>query len=190
MTKKVKTLSKKKFFDYRLLFSFKGRINRLKLLEGLFTIWGIILIIGIVLAAFLPKVWSPSLEEEELITAIYKGLGTLFIAFSILSLYTKRSHDLNWSGWSILFLFVPIANLVYLFYLFFVSGSVGDNRFGSDPLYRKNFSNKTDELSCTICSSCGAKCDNFAYDCPNCGEKFWQSRKDYEKFLDSKKSLK
>ena len=115
MTSKAKISSKKKFFDYRLLFSFKGRINRLKLIEGLFTVWVFILITGIILAVISPKIWS-SPSQDELIGSVYKLLAMLFAIFTISSLIVKRSHDLDCSGWSVFLSIVPIANAIYFLF--------------------------------------------------------------------------
>lgn len=43
-----------------------------------------------------------------------------------LAITVRRLHDVNKSGW---FMFVPF----YGFYLMFVEGDKGDNRFGTDP---------------------------------------------------------
>jgi len=109
----------------------------------------------------------------------------IFLKFLVLALFVKRLHDLNLSGWYVLVLFIGV-------FLIFPSGSIGENRFGFDLLNRKDFLNKAgdDNLDFTICSSCGAKCDDFAFKCPNCGEKFWRNRKAYEKFLKSRKIKK
>jgi len=49
----------------------------------------------------------------------------------------KRLHDINKSGWYILFLFVPILNIILKIFLFFKDGTIGENNFGADPKGRK-----------------------------------------------------
>lgn len=46
----------------------------------------------------------------------------------------RRMHDKDKSGWWLLIAFVPIVGVLYLLYLFVTRGTVGDNRFGPDPL--------------------------------------------------------
>lgn len=46
----------------------------------------------------------------------------------------RRLHDKDKSGWWFLIYFVPIAGVLYLLYLFATPGTVGDNRFGPDPI--------------------------------------------------------
>lgn len=47
-----------------------------------------------------------------------------------------RLHDINKSGWYSLLIFVPILNLISLA-LFFVDGTIGGNKYGPDPKYRR-----------------------------------------------------
>ena len=43
----------------------------------------------------------------------------------------QRAHDLGWSGWSALWLLVPMVNLYFLYVFFFRAGEPIDNRFGA-----------------------------------------------------------
>ena len=45
----------------------------------------------------------------------------------------RRLHDLDKSGWWMLLVFVPLANLGLVIYLLFFAGSIGENRFGEQP---------------------------------------------------------
>ena len=49
-------------------------------------------------------------------------------------LIIRRLHDLNHSGWWSLLAFVPLVNFILAIYLTFFRGTVGENRFGADPL--------------------------------------------------------
>jgi uncharacterized membrane protein YhaH (DUF805 family) len=44
-------------------------------------------------------------------------------------LASQRAHDFNTTGWLALLVFVPLANLVFLF----IPGTDGENRFGKQP---------------------------------------------------------
>ncbi|THB73334.1 MAG: DUF805 domain-containing protein [Gammaproteobacteria bacterium] len=52
----------------------------------------------------------------------------IFIYFILL--WIRRLHDIDWSGWTVLLIFVPIINVVMALILLFVPGTKGENRFG------------------------------------------------------------
>lgn len=58
-------------------------------------------------------------------------IATLFVG---IILGVRRLHDLDLSGWAILMILIPLANIVFLLYLTFAKGTTGPNRFGADPL--------------------------------------------------------
>lgn len=104
-----------------------------------------------------PKVWSARgrigrLRYLAYLTvaalAMYAGLGLtmalafagagvvaivlmvlVYIPFIVLSvlLLIQRSHDMGWSGWTVLLAFIPFAALIWLF----KAGTPGANRFGN-----------------------------------------------------------
>lgn len=66
---------------------------------------------------------------------IYALLGTiLFVFWSV-----GRLHDFNEPGWKVLYLVIPIFNLVWILVLFTTSGTIGRNQYGPDPLHRQPF---------------------------------------------------
>lgn len=50
-----------------------------------------------------------------------------------LSSAVQRLHDADKSGLWMLFMLVPIANLILTFYLLFAKGTPGQNTYGPDP---------------------------------------------------------
>ena len=64
-------------------------------------------------------------------TSILWMLGLLLpgIAVSV-----RRMHDLDKSGWWIFIVLIPIVGIILYIYWFVQRGTVGDNRFGPDPL--------------------------------------------------------
>ena len=46
----------------------------------------------------------------------------------------RRLHDLDKDGLLVLLTFVPLLNGFFELYLLFAPGTVGDNRYGADPL--------------------------------------------------------
>jgi uncharacterized membrane protein YhaH (DUF805 family) len=58
-------------------------------------------------------------------------LSALVVAIVVVwAAAAQRAHDLGWSGWSVLWLLVPLVNLYYLFVFFARRGEPGENRFG------------------------------------------------------------
>jgi Predicted membrane protein len=49
----------------------------------------------------------------------------------------KRLHDMNTSGWFIIFGFIPLINLIYYLLLILSDGAVGPNKYGKDPKGRE-----------------------------------------------------
>jgi uncharacterized membrane protein YhaH (DUF805 family) len=110
------------------IFSTKGRIGRLRyaayaLCIGLIgRILGIIVRISLVAAGLPP---TAILRTNLVIMAIAVVIELPFIV----PIAIQRSHDMNWSGWSVLFAFIPFVGLIWMF----SAGTKGANRFGPPP---------------------------------------------------------
>ena len=102
-----------------LLFSPRGRINRLKYI-----------------ALTLPSVvLGAALEQASRVAGIDAPMFLIVGVLSYVALCAaiKRFHDLDKSGYLVLLGLIPLVNL-YLLILLFDRGTLGPNRFGSDPL--------------------------------------------------------
>lgn len=108
------------------LFSFEGRINR-----G--TFWTVI--IPLFLISFALQVGTAVSAGKggsggiALLTLVY-FIPAIWVA---LATYVKRWHDLNMSGWMVLTLLIPFANLLILLYLGLAPGTAGANKYGEAP---------------------------------------------------------
>ena len=66
--------------------------------------------------------------------------GTALLAWLIVSIYldfvlfSKRLHDLDYNAFWTILLLVPFANLAIVLFAFFYEGTIGENRFGPDPI--------------------------------------------------------
>ncbi len=61
----------------------------------------------------------------------------LFFFFPFIIIVTiKRFHDIGYSGWATLLMFVPILNIGGGFLLLFKDGTIGTNKYGNDPKRR------------------------------------------------------
>ena len=126
---------------FKKFFGFKGRATR-------DYYWGV-LAIGIVVNAL-----ARWLVEDD--------VGGLFYLFFVFFIYLpfiwiaictliKRCHDVNKSGWWVLFSLIPIVGTIWGFLTFpFEDGTVGPNKYGEDPKHRvvniPNIPNVTAEI--------------------------------------------
>ncbi|TCS81401.1 DUF805 domain-containing protein [Pectinatus cerevisiiphilus] len=99
-----------------MFFQISGRLNRQRyILRGLFI--------------FAFSCLALVADNAILNFFIYIPASVLQIMLSI-----RRCHDINKSGWFMLWSLVPIANIIISFILLLKPGTSGPNRFGPDPL--------------------------------------------------------
>lgn len=99
-------------------FSPKGRVGRLRYLAYGFGIPFLIGVIMGIVAGVVPDIAMPVMLIGYL----------LMLAYSFI-IGIKRSHDMNWSGWTVLLTLIPFVALVWIF----KAGTEGANRFGNPP---------------------------------------------------------
>lgn len=69
------------------------------------------------------------------VSDILGGIFALAILLPAIGVAVRRLHDLDRSGWWYLLVLVPLIGPLVLIFAFFIHrGTVGDNRFGPDPL--------------------------------------------------------
>ena len=112
---------KKWFATYGLIFSryldYKGRSPRSEL-------WNFIIntaLIELVIYIF---------TEKSVFFAIFHIVAMIVLA----ALSVRRFHDIGYSGWFLLALFIPLVNLAAIFVLMFFKSVPEKNRYGSRPL--------------------------------------------------------
>lgn len=111
-----------------LLISFRGRVPRWQLwlftlLDGLVFLG--LAVIDVATGTFDPKYGFGLLSGVEALLSIYAGLAVA----------VKRCHDLDLSGAYLLFGIIPLVGPIWItIHLFFFRGTVGDNKYGTDPL--------------------------------------------------------
>ncbi|MFH0834045.1 MAG: DUF805 domain-containing protein [Patescibacteria group bacterium] len=114
---------------FKLLFSFAGRVSRAEFVKGNLIVLLILLFLGGLFAFFGPKIDSENFIPQFTMFAL---AILIFALITTTALGVKRSHDLDWSGWLALLMFLPMIGFVYSLLLFFKIGTVGPNRFGLD----------------------------------------------------------
>lgn len=112
--------------EFRLnLFSAEGRIGRVRYLG--YSI-GLTLLLYAVGAAVIGLAFAVLGEGAGgTIAVLLAVVGYILLMVIQVLLTIKRAHDFDSSGWMSLLMFVPLANLVFLF----VPGTKGSNRYGS-----------------------------------------------------------
>lgn len=107
------------------LFSFEGRANRARYF------WHVVLDDLVVLSMAAMTVFMGVFTSLAALPLVGIGLGA---AWAALAITVKRLHDLDRPGWHVLLFMIPLYNICLAIVLFVVEGTVGDNRYGPDPL--------------------------------------------------------
>ena len=111
-------------------YSLNGRIGRIQYL-AYGVIWGLLLSFIYAVVVLLGSMTGPSLSGMILMLVFILMLP--FLIYMYIFLPRRRLHDLGKSGWWLLLLLVPIANLIMLLYLYFGRGQEGFNDYGLPP---------------------------------------------------------
>lgn len=114
-----------------LLFSTDGRVPRSTFWYYTLSIYGVALI-AITLDYFFQQVWS----SYTLTWITY--LVDIFVFITGIAMAVKRLHDRDHEGWYYFAGLIPLYNIYWLIELYFLKGTTGPNRFGSDPLGQQN----------------------------------------------------
>jgi uncharacterized membrane protein YhaH (DUF805 family) len=67
-------------------------------------------------------------------TPILNGIATLALLLPGIAVSVRRLHDTDRSGWWMLLIFIPLVGAIVLIVWFCMRGTIGQNRFGADPL--------------------------------------------------------
>ena len=112
-----------------------NRIGRLQLLG-----WWVASIIGsgIVLAIVL-AVTNTTMQPERTRYPLSQALVLIAASLVMLKAIVSRLHDIGWSGWIALLVFVPLVNLLMILALVVIPGQKGPNTFGEPPIFFRRF---------------------------------------------------
>ncbi len=95
---------------------FPNRIGRLE-----YFTWWLILIVGLLLAVVVATYFN-GMHWLVVLFVTVDFVGTIMISRS-------RLHDLGYSGWLAMLLFVPLANLIFVITMLLQKGA-GENKYG------------------------------------------------------------
>ena len=119
------------------LFQIKGRLGRVRYFVYAMTItlivYAIMVVASVILGATGVLIDPDGSGAMLLVMMPLFGLCVLFAAVMSIIYGVRRLNDMNMSGWLILLMFVPLANIVIGLMMLFVPGSQGDNKYGLAP---------------------------------------------------------
>ena len=115
------------------IFSFKGRIGRMRyLVYGMGIMMLFSMVAGVLAAVMIPASGAGGegvgIVGMAFLALIYAGVLVVAVMFG-----KRRLNDLNRSGWWYLLTFVPVANIGLAIYILFFPGTDGPNNFGPAP---------------------------------------------------------
>ena len=119
-------------FEIPRFFRLEGRFNRPRFLISLASVVGAWLL-GIILHGVLEE--HSDLAESDLnlwLVAVWA-----ICLYLLATVIVKRLHDLNLVGTYYWLIWLPIANVIFLIYLFIKGGSIGDNQYGPPDTFLK-----------------------------------------------------
>jgi uncharacterized membrane protein YhaH (DUF805 family) len=87
--------------------------------------WFLFVIIGYIVTGIIDAVLG---------LGFISGLFGLVVLLPGIAISVRRLHDLDRSGWWVLLGLIPVVGAIILIIWFCSRGTLGPNRFGSDPL--------------------------------------------------------
>jgi uncharacterized membrane protein YhaH (DUF805 family) len=110
--------------------------NRIGRLELLF--WFVASIFGGgILLGVVAILTNTAIEVGQTAHPFSQALCIIAAAVVILKAVVSRFHDIGWSGWAVLLMFVPLVDIVALLLLVVVPGQKLPNIYGEPPMFLK-----------------------------------------------------
>lgn len=120
-----------------ILFSFKGRIPRSQFWGLFYALILLSFIIAFPFAFYDSAMKTLSIGGIDILGVIGFLVFVLFIVI-ITATTVKRFHDRDKSGWWSIIALIPYLGILWiLIECGFMKGTVGTNKYGEDPVYRK-----------------------------------------------------
>ncbi len=118
------------------VFSFSGRIGRLRYLAYLTGVYLVLAAIIIPVMAILGGLGLGASGMDGMSPVVIIMAVVLYVALLVFvfTLGKRRMNDLNRSGWWMLLFLVPLANMLLGLYMLFGPGTPGSNDFGPAPV--------------------------------------------------------
>ena len=119
-------------------FTYEGRITRETYVLRVLGRWAASIVVMIIAYLLMFLIYSITYANDNMFITIIIFypiallVGLTFFFFKIFQ-EMKRLHDMNSSGWGVIFGFIPLVNIIYYLLLIFNDGTVGPNEYGEDP---------------------------------------------------------
>jgi uncharacterized membrane protein YhaH (DUF805 family) len=116
------------------LFSFRGRVARLRYFLQSLAIMGALLVAIAGIAAILLATEHFTGSDAVFVAGIV-GMIIAYVVAMVLLVFVsiKRLHDLDLSGWFYLVMLIPLVSFLFSLYMLFAPGTDGPNRYGPVP---------------------------------------------------------
>lgn len=75
-----------------------------------------------------------TLEESWLYEIVAGAIGLLLTLLG-LTVVARRCHDIGWTGWAALLIFIPFLGTAFWLALFVIPGTRGQNAYGPDSRF-------------------------------------------------------
>lgn len=117
---------------YEFFFSSNGRIsNKEFFLRGFLPLTSLLILNSAFFKYINFRLLDCAMDISEAQSLNYLGMGIYFlIMYSITMVTIKRIHDYNSSGWNAILSFIPVVNIIFLFFLFFKQTVNDNNQYG------------------------------------------------------------
>ncbi len=114
---------------------FAGRINRLEYFIGtviLFVMLFIPVTLSVVIRLLAGDLVSKTTSFlDQILLLLFYGYALVLFIINV-SLEARRFHDLNYTGWLSILLYVPIIGWIYAVFLLFLPGKNQNNKYGKE----------------------------------------------------------
>jgi uncharacterized membrane protein YhaH (DUF805 family) len=114
------------------VFSFSGRIGRLRYLAYITGVYLVTAAIAIPLMALVGGL-AAGASDMPVFAMIIMAVVYIALLVIVFTFGKRRMNDLNRSGWWMLLFIVPVANLLLTLYMVFGAGTDGVNDYGAAP---------------------------------------------------------
>ncbi len=112
--------------------------NRIGRLEFLFWFVASVLSAGILLS-IVASLTNTAIEAGRTRHPFPQALCLIVAAVVILKAVASRFHDIGWSSWAVLLMFVPLVDIVAVLVLLVVPGQKKPNLYGEPPIFLQRF---------------------------------------------------
>lgn len=72
-------------------------------------------------------------SDQKAIIIIVLNLAMFVLFYLTISIWVRRLHDIDMSGWWAFVIFAPVINILFYLVLLFKEGALKKNQYGSKP---------------------------------------------------------